>query len=189
MNSSASPSSVRRSASSFEHRGLDGDVERRGDLVADDQIWFGCECAGDCDPLALTARDLAGISAADAGREAYQLEQPSDLAVDVRRARCAEARAAGRSALATVWSGLSDALGFWKTIWIAAAMLERPLPGAAGERLAVEQDPAGVGQVQAGDTAGDCRLTAPRLADERQRLSVADRERHRAAITVLRRLR
>ena len=60
MNRMLSPICSRRSAQQVDDRGLHRDVERGGDLVADEQRRLGGERAGDRDPLALAARQLIG---------------------------------------------------------------------------------------------------------------------------------
>ena len=80
MNSSARPSSRRSAGQQLEHGGLDGDVERAGDLVADQHVGPRGQRAGDRDALALAAGELAGEarSARRAG-QAHALQQLADL--------------------------------------------------------------------------------------------------------------
>ena len=58
-----------------EHLGLDGDVERRGRLVADEELRLGRQRAGDRDALALAARELVREAPAVRGRQAHGGEQ------------------------------------------------------------------------------------------------------------------
>jgi len=55
MKSSARPNSCCRSCKQVDDLRLDGDVESRDRLVADDQFGFRRECPCDADTLALTA--------------------------------------------------------------------------------------------------------------------------------------
>ena len=61
-----------------DHLGLDGDVEGRNRLVADDQLRLEGQSAGDGDALALAARELVWIAADVTGIEADLLEEFPD---------------------------------------------------------------------------------------------------------------
>ena len=58
-----------------EHLGLDGHVEGRDGLVADDQLGVEGDGPGDADALALPAGELVGVAALVLGGEAYQRQQ------------------------------------------------------------------------------------------------------------------
>src|SRR5205814_5052446 len=53
----------------LDDRRLDRDVERRGDLVADEQYGLGGESAGDRDSLTLAAAQLVGVVIGQVWRE------------------------------------------------------------------------------------------------------------------------
>jgi hypothetical protein len=90
----------------LEHGRLNGDVERGGDLVADEENGIGRERARDRDSLALAARQLAGVALAEAGGEPDTLEQAA--AFD----RSRRIRAGRAIASPTRWRGLSESYGF-----------------------------------------------------------------------------
>ena len=86
MKRTASPSSARSSESSVEHRRLHRDVERGGDLVADEQVGVRRERAGHRDALELAAGELAGEARREPRGQAHALEQAGDLVRAPRRA-------------------------------------------------------------------------------------------------------
>ena len=59
-------------------------VERRGDLVADDQLGLGGERAGDADALLLAARQLARQRSMKRSSSSIMLEQLGDPRVAAR---------------------------------------------------------------------------------------------------------
>ena len=100
-----------------EHRALDRDVERRGDLVGDDDLGPAGERAGQRDALPLAAGELAGQVRRPGRVEVDQLEQPGDLGAARRRARASRAAAPRRSSRRSVIRGSSEEYGSWNTIW------------------------------------------------------------------------
>ena len=82
---------------------------------------------------------------------------------------------AGRAiSSATRRRGLSESVGFWKTIWIRRrASRERASRAAASGSPSRRIRPA-AGCVQAGDAARDRRLARARLPDEREALARGD---------------
>ncbi len=62
----------------LENARLHGDVERRGDLVADEKLRLGGERAGDRDSLFLAAAELPRHAVHDGCREVNLLEELSD---------------------------------------------------------------------------------------------------------------
>ena len=54
---------------------LNRDIEGRDRFVADDELGFQCQCAGNRDPLPLTARELVRITAHMFRREAHLMQQ------------------------------------------------------------------------------------------------------------------
>lgn len=64
----------------FEHRLLHAHVERAGGLVGDQQPGFEYQGAGQADPLALTARQLAGCAPREVTRQPDPVEDGGDLA-------------------------------------------------------------------------------------------------------------
>src|SRR5581483_12025832 len=68
-------------AEELDDRGLDGDVERGGDLVADEERRLGRERACDRHALTLAAAELIRIPAGERRVERDPLEQVADLSV------------------------------------------------------------------------------------------------------------
>ena len=121
---------------------LDGDVERRGRLVGDQEVRLVGQRHGDHHPLALAAGKLVGIGAealapgpgmptrcsssrvalARAWRPGHALVQDQGL-VDLLLTRC---------------SGLSEVMGSWKIIDPVAAHLAQRRRGRADQLLAAE---------------------------------------------------
>jgi hypothetical protein len=83
MKSMLSDTRSRSSARKLEDRGLHGHVERRGDLVADEEIRLGGERPGDRDPLPLAAGQLRRIALERPARQAHELEQAPHLLLGV----------------------------------------------------------------------------------------------------------
>ena len=154
---------------------LDRHVERRDRLVADDEVGLERERAGDADALPLAARELVRIAGGRVGGEPDDLEELPHAT----RARCPPVtrpcmRSGSPTILPTLWRGLSDAYGSWKTICIRrAAAAARS--AQRRDVLAVEDDPARGRLVEAEDRAPDRRLAAARLADQPERLAAATR--------------
>ena len=72
------PSSRCRLAEQLDDRRLHADVERRGDLVADQDRRLGDQRAGDRDPLPLATRALVGVAPGVARRQRHLLEHLAD---------------------------------------------------------------------------------------------------------------
>ena len=104
-------------ASSCQDLRLDGDVERGGRLVGDQQVGLVGERHGDHHPLALAARELVrvgveprlGVGDADAGAAARACA-PAPR----RRPRRLCSSRASPTCRSTVCSGLSEVIGSWK---------------------------------------------------------------------------
>jgi hypothetical protein len=83
----------------LEHRRLDRDVQRGGDLVADHEVRLRSQGASNRDTLALAARELARVTLGKALGQADTLEQGHDLARTLLgrvRAECAPAARSSR---------------------------------------------------------------------------------------------
>ena len=70
-------------AHQIEDLRLHGDIERRGRLVADDELGFGRQRAGDRDALPLAAGKFMRIFPAVVGMQADQVQQFADARLDV----------------------------------------------------------------------------------------------------------
>ena len=153
---------------------LDRDVERRQDLVAEQQRRLGDEAARDGDALALAARQFVrkavGIFAVE-----------PDVGRALRRRLSGEDRpkknSSGRaSAFEMRARGLSEASGFWNTNWISRRSSGAALPDMARERLAGQRDAARGRRDQPGDGARQRRLPAAGFAHQGERLAFLDVE-------------
>ena len=142
MNRYDTPSVALQLSQQVEDLRLHRDVERRGRLVADDQLRLHRQRARDGDALALAAGELVRIALAahrGAGRPGRSAR---------RCARGAPAASmSGRSASSpssrmsnTRMRGFSDANGSWKMIWMSRrAALQRVAVAASNRLLPVEQ--------------------------------------------------
>ena len=119
MKSSDRPELGAQLAEQLEHRRLHRDVERGGDLVADEEVGPRRERARDRDALALAARELAREAPGESGAAgAPARAAPRPRPAPPRSDRPRRTRAGRAIASATRWRGLSESYGFWKTIWI-----------------------------------------------------------------------
>ena len=90
MKRTASPSSRAQFREQVEDGRLHGDVQRGGDLVADEQVGARRERAGHRNPLALAARELAWKPAREARRQPHALQQAGDLRPRLRAREAAQ---------------------------------------------------------------------------------------------------
>ncbi len=96
---------------------LDGDVERRDGLVADDEVGVERERAREADALALAARELVRVARARVGGQADDLEQLAARACPASRRLARPCTRSGSPTMRpTLWRGLREAKGSWKTI-------------------------------------------------------------------------
>ena len=108
--------------------GLDGDVERGGRLVGDQQFGLAGQRHGDHDPLAETAGQLVGVVVQALGRvrhahEAQHFGRPVRVA-------CVLGTRLWSTTLSAIWRpmfivGLREVIGSWKTIPISLPRTER----------------------------------------------------------------
>ena len=126
---------------------LDGDVERGGRLVGDQQVGLVGERHGDHDALALAARELMrkGLQALLGHREcrpspAGRARAPSRPASE--RPRCSFS--ISPTCFSMVCSGLSEVIGSWKMIEILSPRISRIVGlGDLQQVAALEKDLAG----------------------------------------------
>ena len=99
---------------------LDQHVERRGRLVGDDQLRAQRQRAGDADPLALAAAELAADSgSAKSLGQGDAVEQLPHLLPPLAPPTLPVWTASGSAMmLPTLRRGLSEEAGFWNTGWI-----------------------------------------------------------------------
>src|SRR5271166_2477893 len=74
----------------IEDRRTDDGIERRGHLVAQDQVGLGGQRAREVDALLLPARQLAGQAVGDRRGQLHEIEQPADAARQLGAARGVE---------------------------------------------------------------------------------------------------
>ncbi len=125
-----------------EHHRLHRDVERRGRLVEDDELWVQRDGARDADTRLLAAGELMRKAVQQIDRQA---DQPSPAPRSGRAARRAlmspSCRIGSAMARAAVKRGLRLSVGSWNTIWMLAAQ-RQPREGLrqdGADVLAVEQ--------------------------------------------------
>ena len=143
-------------ADQVEHRALDGDVERRGDLVGDDDLRAAAEGARQGDALTLAAGHLGRPVAGPRGIEVDQLEQPGDLGPPLG------AGAAGRQRLGDALADRHPRVQ--RRVGVLEDHLQGTGPAAHRDRLAVEQDLAAVPRCEPDRGAGQrwtCRTRTP----------------------------
>ena len=187
MNSSRQRLASAAAPQQLENARLNGDIERRGDLVADQELWVGGERPCDRDPLFLAAAQLPGHAVPDARRKVNLLEELGDargLVVAVERSK--NWRSGRRTILPIDMRGLSELSGSWNTSWIRRRTSARPILRKGAEWLRLEAELAGHGPMEAGEAAAERRLAAAALADDRQARSRRQRERDRRATAIIR---
>ena len=141
------PSSACRSLHQLQDLRLDGDVERGGRLVGDQQRRPADQRHGDHRPLAQPARQLEGIAlrapAPDRGSRPAAASRVS-LRVAVRAgSRCGAACSASPTWSPIVWSGDSEVIGSWKMIEMRPPRIAR-IRGPSRGSLAMSIGLAGV---------------------------------------------
>ena len=177
MKSSESRRSVRKLGEELEDGRLDGDVESGGDLVADEQIGVGRERPRDRDALALAARELAREALGETGREPYALEQPDDLGSGIRPGEVAKNPGGARDRITDTVARIERVVRVLEDDLDATALIAGAALRSRAELLAVEEDRARRGRMQAGHTAGDRGLAASGLADEGNAFALGQLER------------
>ncbi len=138
-------------------------VQRRGRLVADEQIGLARQRARDRDALALAAGELVGILFAVVGRQPDLREKLRDASTHLRLARKPKH---------------PDRLG--DDVAHAPARIQARIRGLEDHlpALAAELDAPVARRIEPDHQARDGRLAATRLADQRQGLAAAHFERH-----------
>src|SRR4029453_17914192 len=158
----------------FEDRRTDDSVERRRDLIAQDQRRLGRQGAGEIDALLLAARQLAGQAIEQRHRKLHQVEQAA-YAAPLLAARQAviEGERPAQDALDAVRrveggvGGLEDDLDAPQLFQAARLQGRR-------QRDAVQPHGAGGGRQPAGDDARQRALARAEFPDAPQRGAGAD---------------
>ena len=134
MSSSAMPKRRLQVAQQLQDLRLDGDVERGGGLVGDQQIGLVGERHGDHHALALAARELVrigvepllGLRQPD---QAQQLQHPRARGRAASGALCTSSTSS--TCRSMVCSGLSEVIGSWKTMAMRLPRTSRSVALAA----------------------------------------------------------
>ena len=134
----ATPFSRLQLGEQVEDRGLHRDVERRGRLVADDDLRVAGERARDRDALLQAARELRRALADQRGRRSGTEWASSRRRVSQLVARsCPSSIVSARPMMRrTERRRLSAESGFWKTIWTSLHLVAVALAERARERRA-----------------------------------------------------
>ncbi len=155
---------------------LDGHVQRRDRLIADDEVWLNCQRPGDADALTLAARELVREAVGEVRVQAHRLEQVLDALLLLL--------AAGQ--LVDGQGLADDAADRHTRVQARVGVLEDHLhfPAEAAKLTALHLRQVGAFEIDLpGSRAGqleDClpgrALAAPRFADEPEGLTAADLE-------------
>ena len=177
MKRSARRSSARSSARRLEHSRLHGDVERRRDLVADDHVGLSRERARSRRAGARRRR-ARRENGPRCGRAGARLEEPGGLGRRLPTREIPEDARRPRDRVTNAMTRVERVVGVLEDDLDAATRLTRA-PGRPWlERDAVEEHPPPPPAHGARDAAGDRRLAAPRLTDDREALPRCEPEGH-----------
>ena len=162
----------------IENLGLDGNVQSGYRFIREHQFRFGCEGAGDGNPLSLTTREFVGIFPHEAGVEAdpfhdfshFADQTVSGVAETPTLAEClGEGRVDGHA-------GIEGGVGILKDhLEVETPFLDGGGPQSA-EILSLEENFAGGGRLELHDGAGEGGFAAAGLPDESQDLTLFDPE-------------
>ena len=158
-------------------RALHGDVQRRGDLVADQEVGLGGQRPRDRDPLPLAAGEPVGLQVEHGRAERHRVQQLDHL-VPGRACpwRCRTAPSAGRRSAR--WSAAGSATGTGSGRCTGSACGPRRCASASPCRSGRPSNVSVAGPllVQAADAPRDGGLAAAGLADQRHHLGLGDVE-------------
>jgi len=162
----------------IENLGLDGNVQSGYRFIREHQFRFGCEGAGDGNPLSLTTREFVGIFPHEAGVETdpfhdfshFADKTASGVAETPTLAEClGEGRVDGHA-------GIERGVGILKDhLEVETPFLDGGGPQSA-EILSFEENFAGGGRLELHDGAGEGGFAAAGLPDESQDLTLFDPE-------------
>jgi hypothetical protein len=167
--------SLLQAAEQVEDLSLDGDIESGDGLIADDEVGFDGESAGDADALALAAAEFVGVARCEVGAESDELEELFDAlayaaageAMDIED--FADGLADGHARVERAERILENDLGSTPEATEAIA-IEGSNVGA------VEEDAASARLDEAEDGATGRGLAGAGLTDEAEGLAAADLE-------------
>ena len=166
----------------IDHLGLDGNVQGRDRLVADDELWVDRQGAGNAHALPLTAGEFVGVAVGVLAVQAHALQQGNDAVVSVLLVGCQ---------LVDVDAFAHDVADGHAGVQAGVGVLEHdlhPLPVGqhihrdllflVKQHLAVVDDGAVGGLIQAQQGAAGGGLAAAGLAYQAQGLAFADGKAH-----------
>jgi hypothetical protein len=152
-------------------------IERGHRLVENDQARFERQRASDVDALALATAELVRVAAGvEIGREPDPVEQRTRPHLRLPSAQPVHARAE-RHRLRDRQARVQRGIAVLENHLHVATQLAQGDAVAGADRLAVEDDLAGVGLEQPHQHPSGRRLAAPALANDTQGLALADLER------------
>ena len=185
------PSSLQL-AQQFEDLRLDGDVERGGRLVGDQQPRLGRRSPSRSSPAAACRRTADADIRRRAARRRESAPAPSSSIARLRAA--AASRPWCRRSVSAIWSpivstGLSDDIGSWKIIAISLPRIARICRGARQQVLPLIQDraarhPRGGALVQPQDRERGDALAAAGFADDADAIPPASTSSETSSIAV-----
>ena len=165
-------------AHQVEDLGLDRYVERRGRLVAQDQVGPARQCPGDGDALALPAGEFVRVLFAVGAAQADLFEQRVDLP-DRLAGVAGDTEGSDRFGNDVPHPPARIERGLRILEDHGEAPADRPCPVPRRRHvMAADRHPAAGRPVEAGDQPRDGGLAATRFADHRQGDALADGEAH-----------
>ena len=163
-------------AQEVENLRLDGDVQTRHDLVADDQLRLEHEGTGETDALPLAAAELPGIAVQVACGETYLLEHARCLLASLRSVADAVDRKGVRQRLADRHRRAKCAVRILEHVLDPASQLAPDF--SIDHRLSVERDHPRRCGLDPHEHPRQRALAAPALADQPDDLARRDGQAH-----------
>ena len=150
---------------------LDGHVQSRHGLVADHQLGVDRQSAGDADSLALTARELVGVTLVVVVAEAALLHEIDDVILDLAGGDDLMNLYGLREDVTHGGAGGQGGVGILENDLHLGAQRAHLSLGVVGNILTVVDDLAAAGGVELEDGTAQSGLTAARLAHDTQGLT------------------
>ena len=157
-----------------DHLRLDGNVQGRDRLVADDKIGVEGQGAGNTNPLALTARKLVGVTGAKIGAQSHRVEQLGDSFFDLVGIHPAMHLKRLADDLVDRHARVQAGVGVLEDHLHAAAHPPQLLTLQDSQVDAIEIDVPGGGPVKLQDGAPRSGFTAARFAHQAEGLAFVD---------------
>ena len=161
----------------IEHARLSGQVEGADRLVAHDELRVERQRPGDGDALPLPARELVRLAVDRVRRQPHAVQQGHHAPAGRIPGDALHAERLGQD-VADVHRGVQRRVRVLEDHLQVAAELAAILAADPGDVVALECDRARGDRRQAQDGPADRRLSRARLADEAERATLADAQRH-----------